>query len=184
MSRLRIEETINRLRVRVGLLLAFAVVALAHPTWAFFLPGVIVSALGLLIRAWASGHLRKEKELTVSGPYRYSRNPLYLGNLVIGVGIVVGAYSWWFLGLFAAYFGIFYPLIVRRERDRMKRLFPQKYEEYGKKVPLFFPSFKKGRSSPSRFSWPLYRQNKEYRAVYGTALFWLVVAVKMLTLNR
>jgi protein-S-isoprenylcysteine O-methyltransferase Ste14 len=176
----KLEETLNRLRVRVGLFLALAVILLARPTWPFLLAGVAVSAAGLVARAWASGHLRKEKELTVSGPYRYSRNPLYLGNLVIGLGIVIGARSWWVGGLFVAYFGVFYPLIIGRERDRMRQLFPDKYAEYGRKVPLFFPSFRKGHFSPSRFSWDLYKQNKEYRALYGTALFWLAVAAKMI----
>lgn len=180
----RFEEALNRLRVRAGLLLSLAVVLLARPNWPSLLSGAAVSSLGLLIRTWASGHLRKEKELTVSGPYRYSRHPLYLGNLMIGLGIVIGARSWWVLGMFIAYFGIFYPPIIRREGNRMRQLFPEKYEDYGQKVPLFFPSLKKGRSSPDRFSWPLYRRNKEYRALYGTVLFWLAVAAKMLLLKH
>jgi len=180
----RLQDILNRFRVRVGLFLAVAVVLLARPSWSSILLGVLFSFFGLATRAWASGHLRKEKTLAVSGPYRYSRNPLYVGNFLLGIGIVVGARSWWVLGLFVLYYGIFYPLIIRRERDRMKELFPQQYEEYGKKVPLFFPSIRKHLPPKGKFSRALYMQNKEYRAFQGTVLVWLVLAAKLIILNR
>lgn len=178
-------ELLNRLRVRAGLIAAIAVVLLARLTWISLIEGVCISLIGLSVRAWASGHLRKEKELAVSGPYRYSRNPLYLGNSILGIGIVVGSRSWWVFGLFVAYFAIFYPLIIRREKERMKELFPEQYEEYRKRVPSFFPSLKK-RTPPSqiKFSWSLYTQNREYRALTGTGVFWLILAAKILLLNR
>jgi len=184
MPKATLKDILNRLRVRVGLFLAIAVVLLARPTWTSILLGVLISIFGLVIRAWASGHLRKEKTLAVSGPYGYSRNPLYVGNFLLGIGIVVGARSWWVLGLFVAYYGVFYPLIIRRERDRMRELFPQQYEEYGKRVPLFFPSIRKHLPAEGRFSRSLYKQNKEYRALQGTVLIWLVLAVKLIILNR
>jgi protein-S-isoprenylcysteine O-methyltransferase Ste14 len=184
MTRPSLEDILNRLRVRVGLFIAIAVVLLARPTWTSILLGILVSFFGLTIRAWASGHLRKEKTLAVSGPYRYSRNPLYIGNFILGIGIVVGARSWWVLGIFIVYYGVFYPLIIRRERDRMRELFPQQYEEYGKKVPLFFPSIRKHLPVKGKFSRTLYIQNKEYRALQGTVLVWLVLAVKLIVLNR
>jgi protein-S-isoprenylcysteine O-methyltransferase Ste14 len=178
------QETMNRLRVRAGLFLALAVVLLARPTWASVLLGILISFLGLVIRAWASGHLRKEKALAVSGPYRYSRNPLYVGNFLLGIGITAGARSWWVLGLCVAYYAIFYPMIIRRERERMKNLFPQQYSEYGKKVPLFFPSPRKHLPANGRFSWSLYKRNREYRALLGTILVWLVLAAKLLMLKH
>ncbi|HUU38827.1 MAG TPA: isoprenylcysteine carboxylmethyltransferase family protein [Candidatus Desulfaltia sp.] len=179
-----LKETLNRLRVRAGLFLALAVILLARPTWSSILLGILISFLGLVIRAWASGHLRKEKALAVSGPYRYSRNPLYLGNFLLGIGITAGARSWWVLGLCIAYYAVFYPMIIRRERERMKDLFPRQYEDYGKKVPLFFPSPRKHLPANGRFSWFLYRQNKEYRALLGTILVWLVLAAKLLLLKQ
>ena len=172
------------MRVRAGLIAAVAVIALARPTWISLVEGIAVSLVGLGIRAWASGHLRKEKELAVSGPYRYSRNPLYLGNFVLGIGIVIGAHSWWVLGIFVAYFSLFYPLIIRREKDRMNQLFPQQYEDYRKRVPSFFPSLRKQNlASQIKFSWPLFKQNREYRALAGTAVFWLILAAKTLLLK-
>lgn len=178
------QEILNRLRVRSGLFLAIAVVLLARSTWTSILLGVLISFFGLTVRAWASGHLSKEKKLAVSGPYRYSRNPLYGGNFLLGIGIVVGARSWWVLGLFIIYYGIFYPLIIRRERERMRELFPQQYEEYGKRVPLFLPSIRKHLPVRGKWSRSLYMQNKEYRALQGTILIWLVLAAKLFILNR
>ncbi len=179
------KEILSRIRVRTGTLIAVAVVLLATPDWTSIIVGVFLSAVGLSVRTWASGHLRKEKRLTVSGPYRYSRNPLYLGNFVLGAGIVVGSRSWWIAGLFLVYFAVFYPLIICRERERMRKLFPEQYEEYRKKVPLFFPSpLRRNHASREEFSWALYKQNKEYRALIATAVLWLVLAGKILLLNR
>ena len=183
MGSFRLQEILNRLRVRAGLFLAVAVIVLARPTWASILVGILISFFGLAIRAWASGHLRKEKTLAVSGPYRYSRNPLYLGNFLLGIGIAAGARSWWVAGLCIAYYAAFYPMIIRRERERMRALFPQQYDEYGKKVPLFFPSPKKHLPARGRFRWTLYKRNREYRALLGTILVWLILAVKLLLLK-
>ena len=135
-----------------------------------------MSLLGLGLRAWAAGHLRKEKELAISGPYRRTRNPLYLGNMIIGAGIAVGAWSWGSLAVLIVYFFIFYPVVIREERDRMRRLFPEAYKSYEKHVPLFFMGFRKnGHSDATAFSWELYRKNKETRALIGTAVFWAVL---------
>ncbi len=178
-------EVLSRIRVRIGSLAAVGVVLLATPTWISLLAGVLISALGLALRAWASGHLRKEKKLAVSGPYRYSRNPLYLGNFILGIAIAVGANSWWVVGLFLLYFAIFYPLLIVQEKKRMGKLFPGEYEAYRKKVPLFFPApLKRNDTAGEKFSWVLYKQNKEYRALIATATLWLVLAAKVLLLNR
>jgi hypothetical protein len=66
----------------------------------------------------------------------------------------------------------------------MRELFPQQYEEYGKRVPLFIPSIGKHLPAKGKFSRSLYKQNKEYRALQGTILIWLVLAVKLIILNR
>jgi protein-S-isoprenylcysteine O-methyltransferase Ste14 len=185
MTKFTPREWMSRLRVRAGLIAAIVVLILARPTWTSISVGMIISLAGLAIRAWASGHLRKEKALAVSGPYRFSRNPLYLGNFIMGIGIVVGARSWWVLGLFVVYFAVFYPVIIRREKDRMKALFPEQYEEYKRRVPSFFPSLLRHRvSSGEKFSWALYSQNKEFRALAGMAAFWIAMAVRILLLNR
>jgi len=169
-----------RWRVRAGFIVLPAIIILAEPTPVSLMTGVIISLIGLLIRHWASGHLIKEKKLANSGPYRYTRNPLYLGSFILGIGITAGAYSWWVLVIFTAYFLIFYPAVIIRERERMKELFPEDYSVYRKKVPLFFPSLESNFKSRQKFDWKLYRKNKEYRAQLSTLIFWLIIAGKML----
>jgi protein-S-isoprenylcysteine O-methyltransferase Ste14 len=181
MPNLDFKKAIYRWRVRACLLCLILVVFLARPVFASLLTGIIVCLVGLAIRAWAAGHLRKEKELAVSGPYSLTRNPLYLGNFFIGISVAVGSCSWWILGLFIVYFLLFYPLIIKKEEEKMKALFPDEFEEYRKKVPLFLPSFKKA-SLPqkNKFSSKLYRKNREWRALLGALFFWLILAAKMI----
>jgi hypothetical protein len=174
-------RTIYRWRVRSSLFLILLIIVLATPTWRSILIGLDICAAGLLIRAWASGHIKKEKELAITGPYRYTRNPLYLGNFILGLSVAIGTNSWWCVLIFAAYFLVFYPPVIKEERERMKRLFPAKYEEYKKHVPLFFPKLKPFFSaSPIKFSWSLYRKNREYRALLGSLIFWAILVGKML----
>ncbi len=181
MTEAKIVSLIYRWRVRAALFVLIAVIALARPTVRSIAIGLVVCAIGLLIRGWAAGHIRKEKKLAVSGPYRYTRNPLYLGNFLLGLSMAVGANSIWCVGLFAAYFLIFYPPVIMEELKRMKRLFPEEYETYGKQVPLFFPSFR--RRAPGEgptFSWDLYRQNRETRALLGSVIVWSILIVRLL----
>jgi protein-S-isoprenylcysteine O-methyltransferase Ste14 len=174
-------QMIYRWRVRSGLFVFLAIIVLARPTWSSIVIGLAVCAFGLLIRAWASGHIKKEKELAMSGPYQFTRNPLYLGNFLLGLSIAIGANSWWCAGLFAAYFLVFYPPVIREERERMKRLFPKQYEEYKKRVPLFFPSLTPFSSAHSlKFSRALYLKNKEYRALIGSLVAYGILIAKVL----
>src|SRR6202050_5464992 len=85
----------RRIRGPLGFLLAVIYFWLARPTWRSIAMGSILIVPGLLIRALASGHVRKNESLATSGPYAYTRNPLYLGSLLIGWGFAVAARSWW-----------------------------------------------------------------------------------------
>jgi protein-S-isoprenylcysteine O-methyltransferase Ste14 len=157
---------------------------LAEPELWTILVGVGLTLVGLLIRTWASGHLEKEKKLTTSGPYRYTRNPLYFGNLVIGLGVVIGSQSWWVLGCAFVIFGIFYSVIILSEKQKMEKLFPVEYAEYKKHVPLFFPSyFSILPRHKVRFSWTKYKNNRELRAIIGSVIFWLILTFKLLFMN-
>ena len=177
----RLLKLIYRWRVRTAFLALLVTLVLAKPTFTSILIGAGISLIGLAIRAWASGHLKKEKELAVSGPYRYTRNPLYLGNLSLGIGFSVGSHSWWAFGTFIVYFLMFYPAIIHTEHERLKKLFPGQYDEYRRFVPLFFP-FRRPRrqESPLPFSWALYRKNREFRALIGTVAFWLMMVAKVI----
>jgi protein-S-isoprenylcysteine O-methyltransferase Ste14 len=174
-------RAVCRWRVRSSLFLILLIIVLAKPSLISILIGLAICAVGLLIRAWASGHIKKEKELAVSGPYQYTRNPLYLGNFILGLSVAVGTNSLWCALIFLIYFLVFYPPVIKEERERMKRLFPDRYEEYKKRVPLFFPTFKPFfTAGPNKFSWSLYKKNREYRALSGSLVFWAILIGKML----
>ena len=130
---------IQRWRVPLGFVCAALFLLFARPRPVTLLAGVIVSVLGLLLRAWASGHIRKNSSLATSGPYAYTRNPLYLGNFLLGVGFTIGS-GWWPLGvLFAVLFlGIYLP-VMRVESQTLIQLFGESYQAYARGVPLFFP---------------------------------------------
>ncbi len=173
-------STIYKWRVRSGLLALILTVLFARPTLLSLLVGLAVTSAGLVLRLWACGHLKKEKELTTSGPYRYTRNPLYLGNVFIGIGVVISSNSWWAVLIFAIYFLVFYPVIILEEKSRMQKLFPLQYSQYSKNVPLFFPNFRLSwPKSPRKFSWQLYKHNKETRALFGALIYWAILTALM-----
>ena len=184
MSDRKLRENIYRWRVRAGTPALIGAFILARPSWKSLVAGFGLSLLGLGLRAWAAGHLRKEKRLAVSGPYRFTRNPLYLGTLLLAAGMVAAARSWPAAAIMAAYFAVFYPVIVWEERDRMRALFPEAYGPYEKTVPLFLPVLgRRGVGTGARFDVALYRKNKEVRAVLGTVAFWGLMVLKMLVVR-
>lgn len=148
---------------------------MARPTEKSLIFGFSLCLLGLLLRAWASGHLHKNISLATSGPYRFSRHPLYLANLVLGLGLVATANSLICWLIFLVYFLAFYPATIFKEQRKMAELFPQEYPEYEQKVPLLLPRFKCAfPPKAQKFSLDLYFQNKEYRAalaILGSLLF-------------
>jgi protein-S-isoprenylcysteine O-methyltransferase Ste14 len=181
MSNGKLRAALYRWRVRAGTPALLGAIILARPSPRNLAVGIVISVLGLALRSWAAGHLRKEKELAVSGPYRYTRNPLYLGTMIVGAGLAVAARSWWVVALIGAYFAVFYPAIVREERDRMRALFPEAYKAYEKAVPLLVPI--PGRTGPgngARFDGALFLRNRELRAILATSAFWSLLVLKML----
>ena len=98
------KRLLQRLRVPLGFLFAIIFLIFAKPAPATLLAGAIISIFGILIRAWASGHIRKNQNLAVSGPYAFTRNPLYLGSFLLGVGFSVASGVWWLALIFIILF--------------------------------------------------------------------------------
>jgi protein-S-isoprenylcysteine O-methyltransferase Ste14 len=144
------------------------------------LAGVTISLLGLLLRAWASGHIRKNSSLATSGPYAFTRNPLYLGNFLLGLGFTIGS-GWWPLGiLFGVLFlGIYLP-VMRVESQTLGQLFGDSYERYSRGVPIFLPRVTPYRSgeTTTEFDRSLYMRYREYRAALGLLIAWGLLALK------
>jgi protein-S-isoprenylcysteine O-methyltransferase Ste14 len=177
----------RRIRVPLSFVFAIAYIWLAQPTLLSLAVGMPLVALGLAVRAAAAGHVRKDRELTISGPYSYTRNPLYLGSLIIGVGFAIAARSIWILiGLFVLLFAIYWPLI-RAEERYLRAHFPG-YDEYAMHTPRLIPRLHVWRSSSletrNAFSADLYRKHREYRAVIGALFVCAILIAKILLRGR
>jgi protein-S-isoprenylcysteine O-methyltransferase Ste14 len=172
----------RRIRVPLGFLFAVLYFWLALPSWRSLMVGAIVVAPGLVIRALASGHVRKNESLATSGPYAYTRNPLYLGSLLIGLGFAVAARSWWVgVALVVMFFAIYLP-VIRDEEAFLRRTFPE-FDEYARRVPRMLPRITRAASAsgegPAGFSWDLYLKHREYNALLGTLAMMAGLIVKM-----
>lgn len=142
--------------------------------------GAAVSLVGLLIRAWASGHIRKNDELATSGPYAYTRNPLYLGSFVLGLGFTIASGRWVLGLLFVILFlGIYLP-VMRVESGTLAQLFGEDFQRYAQVVPLFFPRATPFRTAESAtgFDRSLYIRYREYRAALGLLIAWALLVFK------
>ncbi len=171
----------RRIRVPLGFVFAVLYFWLARPTWRSMALGAIVVVPGLLIRALASGHVRKNETLATSGPYAYTRNPLYLGSLLIGLGFAVAARSWWVGVVPVVIFFVIYLPVIRDEEAFLRKTFPE-FNEYARRVPRMLPRL----APPSRvsgegsaFSLDLYLKHREYNALLGAVGMILALIVKM-----
>jgi len=154
--------------VPLGFVFAVIYFWLARPSWTFLGYGAAGIVLGLLIRALASGHVRKNEALATSGPYAYTRNPLYLGSLLIGIGFAVAARSWWIgAGLILMFFAIYVP-VIRGEEEFLRGKFAE-FEEYARAVPRMLPRITAwpGADAGGGFSFELYLKHREYNALIG-----------------
>jgi protein-S-isoprenylcysteine O-methyltransferase Ste14 len=162
-----------RWRVRFSYPLAVLVLWFAHPTPRSILWGALLGLLGLFVRARAAGYLHKQEVLTVTGPYAYTRNPLYLGSAILALAAAVATRSWISAAILGIYFALFYSIVMRREEVELQQHHAGAFEEYARAVPLFFPRLTPGKFSfagAGSFSLAQYRKNHEYQAAIGFLL--------------
>lgn len=170
----------RRIRVPLGFLFAVLYFWLARPTWRFLAFGAILIVPGLLIRALASGHVRKNEALATSGPYAHTRNPLYLGSLLIGIGFAVASRSWWVgVVLVAMFFAIYVP-VIRGEEKFLREKFSE-FDEYARRVPRMLPRITPYRSEDDggEFSFDLYMKHREWNALLGVVAMAAALITKM-----
>src|SRR6185369_17111073 len=124
----------RRIRVPLGFVLAALYIWLARPTWLSLAIGALIALLGVAIRAAASGHITKNAALTTTGPYAYTRNPLYLGSIVIGIGFAAAARNLWlFIAMLLLFLAIYLP-VISSEEEFLRSKFPE-FEDYARRVP-------------------------------------------------
>jgi protein-S-isoprenylcysteine O-methyltransferase Ste14 len=171
----------RRIRVPLGFIFAILYFWLAKPSVRWMLLGSVPVIAGLLIRALASGHLRKNEQLARTGPYAYTRNPLYLGSLVLAAGFVMAARSWWIAVAAAVFFVVIYLPVIGSEETFLRQHFPE-FEEYARRVPRLLPRLAAAGRGDGSFSWDLYRKHREYNALLGSIVLLAALVAKMVWL--
>jgi protein-S-isoprenylcysteine O-methyltransferase Ste14 len=167
-------DFVARLRVPFGFVLVAAFAWFSQPVAGSLAAGLPIALAGLALRAWAAGHLAKNQALATGGPYQYTRNPLYLGTLLVAAGLVIAARSPWLGALFAVVFAGIYLPVIQLEEQHLRRLFPE-YAVYASEVPALWPRLR-ARRTVTRFRRQLYWKNQEYQAALGFAAgaVWLI----------
>jgi protein-S-isoprenylcysteine O-methyltransferase Ste14 len=173
----------RRIRVPLGFVFAVLYVWLAKPTAISLLLGAVVVIPGLLLRALASGHVRKNEELATTGPYAYVRNPLYLGSLIMAVGFACAARSWWIAGIAVVFFFAIYIPVIRGEENYLGSRFTE-FAGYVRSVPSMLPRVTPYSKVKGAMSWKLYWKHREYNALLGALAIIAILAGKLLYLNR
>jgi protein-S-isoprenylcysteine O-methyltransferase Ste14 len=173
----------RRIRVPLGFVFAAAYIWLARPTLVSIVIGSCVAFPGLSIRALASGHVEKNEVLATSGPYAYTRNPLYLGSIILAIGFLIAARSWWLPLIAAIILVTIYVPVIRSEEAFLRTRFPE-FDDYATQVPRLFPRIRPYRSRPASFSWHLYWKHREYNAALGAALMIIVLMAKSLWFQK
>jgi hypothetical protein len=163
-------EALARWRVRLGYPVALAAFWFAKPTPRSIALGAAIGVAGLLVRGAAAGHLHKHELLATTGPYAYTRNPLYFGSALLTGGFLAAVNSWWAALIAGAYFAFFYPAVMHREERELHARYAAAFEDYQRRVPLFFPRLTPARlpeAAGGKFSWAQYRRNREYQPAIG-----------------
>lgn len=172
------QKIARRIRVPLGFLFAAAYIYLARPTVLSICLGSAIALPGILIRALASGHVRKNEQLATSGPYAYTRNPLYLGSIVLAAGFAVASRSGWVAAIAVLILlGIYVP-VIRGEEEFLRARFPE-FAGYSRRVPRLFPRLRAHEGSSGGFSWHLYWKHREYNATIGAAVMVVALILKI-----
>ena len=178
------EQVARRLRLPLGFVLAALYLAFGPPpTPLTLVVGGGLAMIGLVVRAWAAGHIVKNDRLATTGPYAHTRNPLYFGSFLIAAGFAVAAH-WSLLLVVVAFFALVYGPTIEKERTNISARFPEAYARWEQNVPAFVPRPTPWRdpagAGADRFSPSLYMRHGEWKAALGFifALTWLVLRMR------
>lgn len=160
-----------RRRVALGLVVAAATLLLARPTWVTWRAGLAIAIVGEAVRVWAAGHLEKSREVTRSGPYRWTRHPLYVGSTIMALGIAIASRSVIVAVLAGVYMTATLTAAIRTEEAFLTRAFGNTYDQYraARAEPM-----------PRAFSLARAMRNREYRAAAGLAAGFALLALKVI----
>ena len=176
-------ELARRVRVPLGFLLGAGYLVVARPTMLTLVVGAAIAFTGLLVRAWAAGHIVKNDRLATTGPYAHTRNPLYFGSFLLAAGFAIAAH-WSLLLLVIAFFVLIYGPTIRDERVGIRARFPEAYDEWERNVPSFVPRPTPWRAAAGggdreSFDFDLYMRHGEWRAALGFAAVLMYLILRM-----
>jgi protein-S-isoprenylcysteine O-methyltransferase Ste14 len=169
-DRKSLAQHIARWRVPLGFVFGIVALWLADPRWSSVAAGGIVAAVGESLRLWAAGHLEKSREVTRSGPYRFTRHPLYLGSSVIGVGVAIACRSWPVAAIVGIYLATTIPAAIRAEEAHLREKFGEEYDAYASSAAA--PMIR-------AFSGHRARANREHHTIAGLLLALALLALKV-----
>ncbi len=178
------QKIARRVRVPLGFVVAAIFLMFAKPTWHTLAWSLLLVLPGLWLRGYAAGYVKKNAELTHTGPYAYTRNPLYLGSMGIAAGFAVAVGRWWLVVLLVGMFLAIYVPTILSEEAFLRDAFPS-FEEYERKVPRLLPRVTAARfgdadAGGGRFSAERYRHHREYNALMGAVAIYAALTLRML----
>ncbi|MGB9876563.1 MAG: methyltransferase family protein [bacterium] len=182
---MRILNWLAEKRTLFHLLFPLACLVIGKPTILYLTIGSGLVLLGEMIRLVSAGFIQKNEFLTTSGPYAYTRNPLYLGSFIIGLGICfLSGFPLIIIPIFLFLFALIYVPTIKGEEDFLEKRFGEEYERYKLSVPCFFPSFKKRSSIKENcgFKWSRVKENKELRSLFFSLLLIFLFFLKKISL--
>jgi protein-S-isoprenylcysteine O-methyltransferase Ste14 len=175
------QKIARRIRVPLGFVVAGVFLVFAAPSWRSLAWSLLLVAPGVWLRGYAAGYVKKNAELTVTGPYAYTRNPLYLGSMSIAFGFAVAAGRWWLVVLLVGMFLAIYVPTILSEETFLRGAFPE-FGAYAERVPRLLPRLTPARfgAVAGRFSGERYLHHREYNAGMGAAAIYAVLIARML----
>jgi protein-S-isoprenylcysteine O-methyltransferase Ste14 len=183
------QKIARRIRVPAGFVFAVVYLWSARPTDASLLYSLLLVVPGLLLRAYASGYVKKNSELTTTGPYAHTRNPLYLGSILIAVGFGAASLNPWLLLSLLLLFLFIYLPVIRSEEEYLRTHFAD-FDSYAAEVPRLIPRLTPRKDSHAQaatitdsFSIALYRRHREYNSLMGALGIYFLLAL-ILHLSR
>jgi protein-S-isoprenylcysteine O-methyltransferase Ste14 len=181
------QKIARRVRVPLGFVVAAVFLVFARPSWQTLGWSLLLVVPGLWLRGYAAGYVKKNAELTHTGPYAYTRNPLYLGSMGIAAGFAVAAGRWWLVVLLVGMFLAIYVPTILSEEAFLRGAFPS-FEEYARKVPRLLPRLTAARfgdteGTVGRFSAERYRHHREYNASMGAVAIYAALTLRMIVLH-
>jgi protein-S-isoprenylcysteine O-methyltransferase Ste14 len=178
------KRIVRRVRVPLGFLTAILFLIFARPSWGSLATSLILVVPGLWLRGYAAGYVQKNAKLTHTGPYAHTRNPLYLGSMLIAFGVALAAAKLWLAILLVTLFVFIYIPVILTEEEFLRETFPG-YDAYAAEVPRLVPRITAARfgepgAPPGRFSRQRYLHHREYNSLMGACAIYVGLIARML----